>query len=40
MMVDAVIDLPQPDSPTRPTVSPASMLMLTPSTALTRRVRN
>ncbi len=37
---DAVIDLPQPDSPTRPTVSPGSMLRLMPSTAFTTRVRS
>ena len=30
-----VVDLPQPDSPTRPRVSPAAMLKLTPSTART-----
>ena len=29
------VDLPQPDSPTRPSVSPAPMAKLTPSTALT-----
>ena len=31
-----VVDLPQPDSPTMPRVSPAAMLKLTPSTACTR----
>src|ERR687897_855473 len=29
------VDLPQPDSPTRPNVSPCSTVRLTPSTALT-----
>src|SRR5258706_8797920 len=29
------VDLPQPDSPTKPTVSPSLMVRLTPSTALT-----
>src|ERR1017187_4294611 len=29
------VDLPQPDSPTRPTVSPGKTSKLTPSTALT-----
>ena len=28
-----MVDLPEPDSPTRPTVSPGAMLKLTPSTA-------
>ena len=31
-----VVDLPQPDSPTRPSVSPAAMSKLTRSTACTR----
>jgi hypothetical protein len=30
-----VVDLPQPDSPTRPRVSPGAMSKLTPSTACT-----
>ena len=30
-----VVDLPQPDSPTRPSVSPSKMSKLTPATALT-----
>jgi hypothetical protein len=30
-----VVDLPEPDSPTRPRVSPSAMSKLTPSTALT-----
>ena len=29
------VDLPQPDSPTKPNVSPSSIVKLTPSTALT-----
>ena len=33
-----VVVLPQPDSPTRPKVSPASRLKLIPSTAFTTRV--
>jgi hypothetical protein len=33
--VRPVVDLPQPDSPTRPTVSPALTVKLTPSTAWT-----
>src|SRR5215510_16395087 len=33
--VRPTVDLPQPDSPTRPSVSPASMAKLTPSTAKT-----
>ena len=33
-----VVDLPQPDSPTRPSTSPRSIVKLTPSTAwMTRR---
>ena len=32
----AVVDLPQPDSPTRPRVSPSCRVKLTPSTAWTR----
>src|SRR5262245_16092843 len=32
----AVVVFPQPDSPTRPSVSPRSMAKLTPSTALTQ----
>ena len=31
----AIVDLPQPDSPTTPSVSPAFSVKLTPSTALT-----
>jgi len=31
----AIVDLPQPDSPTTPSVSPAISVKLTPSTALT-----
>ena len=34
-MASALMLLPQPDSPTRPTVSPSSMAKLTPSTAWT-----
>ena len=34
-----VVDLPQPDSPTRPSVSPAAIAKLTPSTARTVDVR-
>src|SRR6185436_17562843 len=34
----AVVDLPQPDSPTRPSVSPACTVRLTPSTACTHLV--
>src|SRR5438477_6856259 len=34
-MVRPVVDLPQPDSPTRPRVSPCLTVKLTPSTALT-----
>src|SRR5947207_5344551 len=33
--VRPTVDLPQPDSPTRPSVSPASIVKLTPSTANT-----
>ena len=33
--VKAVVDLPQPDSPTSPSVRPLDMLKLMPSTALT-----
>src|SRR5918996_5892653 len=33
-----VVVLPQPDSPTRPSVSPSLRVKLTPSTALTTRV--
>src|SRR5438874_576783 len=42
MSDSAVTDLPQPDSPTRPSVSPASRLKVTPSTARTTpsRVKN
>ena len=35
-MTRASVDLPLPDSPTRPTVWPGAMLRLTPSTATTR----
>src|SRR2546430_3928200 len=35
MMLSAVTDLPHPDSPTMPCVSPGSSSKLTPSTALT-----
>src|SRR5262249_54129016 len=35
MMLRTVIDLPEPDSPTMPSVSPGSMWKSTPSTALT-----
>ena len=34
-MTLAVVDLPQPDSPTMPTVSPGISLIVTPRTALT-----
>ena len=34
-MQRAIVDLPQPDSPTTPSVSPAFTVKLTPSTALT-----
>ena len=34
-MQRAIVDLPQPDSPTTPSVSPAFSEKLTPSTALT-----
>ncbi|MNI78284.1 hypothetical protein D3C73_1346450 [compost metagenome] len=37
---DASVDLPQPDSPTMPTVSPRLMVKSTPSTALTMFGRN
>ncbi len=43
MMQRPVVDLPQPDSPTRPSVSPGRMSSVTPSTARTRassRARN
>ena len=33
-----VVVLPQPDSPTRPSVSPSRRVKLTPSTALTMRL--
>ena len=33
------VDLPQPDSPTTPSVSPSSTVRLTPSTALTSPLR-
>ena len=33
-----VVVFPQPDSPTRPNVSPGSSVKLTPSTAFTTRV--
>ena len=36
MSARASVDLPQPDSPTRPSVSPASTSMLTSETACTR----
>src|SRR5215213_2154363 len=39
MIESAVIDLPQPDSPTRPSSSPRSRWKLTPSTARTRPAR-
>src|SRR6266542_470085 len=32
------VDLPQPDSPTRPSVLPDSILIVTPSTAFTTRL--
>ena len=35
MMVRAVVDLPQPDSPTKPMVVPRLRLKVTPSTAFT-----
>ena len=35
MMVREKVDFPQPDSPTRPRISPFSRLRLTPSTART-----
>ena len=35
MMARPVVDLPQPDSPTRPSVSPGSTSRLMPDTALT-----
>ena len=35
MTVSMVTDLPQPDSPTMPSVLPGSTLNVTPSTALT-----
>jgi hypothetical protein len=35
-MVRPTVVLPQPDSPTRPSVSPGAIWKLTPSTALTR----
>ena len=35
VMQRAIVDLPQPDSPTTPSVSPARTVKLTPSTALT-----
>ena len=38
-MVLPTVDLPQPDSPTRPSVSPLAMVKLTPSTALTAPTR-
>ena len=34
-MQRAIVDLPQPDSPTTPSVSPLLTLKLTPSTAFT-----
>ena len=34
-MARPVVDLPQPDSPTNPSVSPRATLKLTPSTAFT-----
>jgi len=34
MMVRERVDLPQPDSPTRPRISPSSILRSMPSTAL------
>src|ERR1700728_3890831 len=40
MIVIAAIVLPQPDSPTIPTVSPASTSKLSPSTACTTPLRN
>src|SRR5262245_8610889 len=38
MMQRASVDLPQPDSPTMPSVSPRSTLKLTPSTAFTEAI--
>ena len=35
----ATVDLPQPDSPTSPSVSPAATEKLTPSTACTVPIR-
>ncbi len=35
MMARPVVDFPQPDSPTSPSVSPSSMAKLTPATACT-----
>ena len=37
MMQRAIVDLPQPDSPTTPSVSPSRTVKLTPSTAFTAR---
>ena len=37
MIIRPVVVLPQPDSPTRPTVSPPAMSKLIPSTARTAR---
>ena len=38
MMQRAIVDLPQPDSPTTPSVSPCLTLKLTPSTAFTAAI--
>src|SRR5438876_4834877 len=38
MMQRAIVDLPQPDSPTTPSVSPPRTLKLTPSTAFTAAI--
>ncbi len=35
MIIAEVVDLPQPDSPTRPTLSPSRTVRLTPFTART-----
>jgi hypothetical protein len=38
MMHRAIVDLPQPDSPTTPRVSPSRTVKLTPSTAFTAAI--
>src|SRR5437588_1093309 len=38
MMQRAIVDLPQPDSPTTPSVSPSRTVKLTPSTAFTAAI--